>query len=82
VDSLLLLRFDVLAILVRRCDMQPRTMDLTTPLVVEIFERRSFDVEVGASISCAANGRLHLHNRCSTLRAVRSRYPMAPGVGT
>ncbi|KAF9641860.1 hypothetical protein BDM02DRAFT_3273669, partial [Thelephora ganbajun] len=24
--------------------------------IVEIFERRSFDVEVGASLSCAANG--------------------------
>ncbi len=25
-------------------------------VVVEIYERRDFDVEVGASISCAANG--------------------------
>ncbi|RXW25751.1 hypothetical protein EST38_g82 [Candolleomyces aberdarensis] len=27
---------------------------------VDIFERRGFDVEVGASISCAANGSIHL----------------------
>jgi salicylate hydroxylase len=29
---------------------------------VDIFERRGFDVEVGASISCAANGSVHLAN--------------------
>jgi len=27
---------------------------------VDVFERRGFDVEVGASISCAANGSVHL----------------------
>ena len=36
-------------------------------LVVEIFERRSFDVEVGASISCAANGRSRAHHQRLTL---------------
>ncbi|TFK29265.1 salicylate hydroxylase [Coprinopsis marcescibilis] len=30
--------------------------------LVEIFERRGFDVEVGASISCAANGSVHLED--------------------
>lgn len=30
--------------------------------IVEIFERRGFDVEVGASISCAANGESHVHH--------------------
>ncbi|KAF5333577.1 hypothetical protein D9611_002290 [Ephemerocybe angulata] len=29
---------------------------------VDIFERRGFDVEVGASISCAANGSVHLED--------------------
>lgn len=29
---------------------------------VDIFERRGFDVEVGASISCAANGAVHLED--------------------
>ena len=36
-------------------------------LVVEIFERRGFDVEVGASLSCGANGRLRVHHQCSVL---------------
>ena len=36
----------------------PTAADLSDHIthVVEIYERRSFDVEVGASISCAANG--------------------------
>ena len=56
-DSPLLLRFDALVISVRRRDVRSREVCLTTfAPVVEIFERRSFDVEVGASISCAANG--------------------------
>ena len=41
----------------------------TLPLVVEIFERRSFDVEVGASISCAANGGSRIHRQCLELNA-------------
>jgi len=55
------------------------------PLVVEIFERRNFDVEVGASISCAANGGSRIHHERSALNATRPvlfRYSMAPGVGS
>ena len=65
----------------------PTTADVSDHIthVVEIFERRSFDVEVGASISCAANGMSHPHHRCSTLSIiylVLSRYSMAPRVGS
>ena len=56
--SLLRFHSDVLVILVRLCNSELQTLCLTPCTLVEVFERRDFDVEVGASISCAANGRV------------------------
>jgi hypothetical protein len=59
-DSLLVLRSDALATSVRLRTVHLRVVWCLTILLgtaVEVFERRDFDVEVGASISCAANGR-------------------------
>ena len=66
-DSLLLSHFDALVILVRRRDMNTGNAPDDLTLAVEIFERRSFDIEVSSFLSCAANGRSHVHHRCSML---------------
>lgn len=68
-DSPLRLRSAALVISVRLCNVQPRVVYLTVSLgiTVEVFERRDFDVEVGASISCAANGRSRAGHSYSTL---------------